>query len=215
MKTTLATAALGLTLIANTGFAAEAAEKGPTTAYSTGTRIRVGDLLLPTCRTESGRNATYVVSGSPRLQTPFAYSITRKGQPAPIAEGIPQDRGHYIVIPKKFVTQADQDTTIFAIAHECAHQELGHTVMINEGVDRTLGQTFEREADCLAPAIIMQDYGMNATRTAQIITRTFTSTFFRNNERERNSDTAVHDSPRQRLANTMACLRTQTSGLTQ
>ena len=212
MKTTLATAALGLTLIANTGFAAEGA---PTTAYSTGTRIRVGELLLPKCRTESGKNATYVVTNSPRLQIPFAYSITRKGQPAPITEGIPQERGHYIVIPKKFMAQADQDTAIFAIAHECAHQELGHTVMLNEGVDRTLGQTFEREADCLAPAIIMQDYGMNAVRAAQIIARTFTSNFFQKNERERHADTAVHDSSRQRLANTMACLRAQTSELTQ
>lgn len=214
MKTALASAALGLSLIANTAFGTEtAAAKDADYSYITGTRIRLGAQLLPKCRTESGRTATYVVSNSPELLTPFTYSLTRKDQPAPVAAGVPQGRGHYIVIPKKFMAAADRDTALFAIAHECAHQELGHTLMINEGIDQALGQTFEREADCLAPAIIMQDYGLSAERTAQIIARTFTSRLMRAHDRVRDSRTAVHDSSDQRFANTMACLRTQTGGL--
>ena len=212
MKTTLATAALSLSLIANTAFGTdEAVAKGADYSYTTGTRIRIGDLTLPKCRTESGKNATYVVSNSPDLLTPFTYSLTRNGQPAPVDAGVPQGRGHYIVIPKRFMALADRDTAIFAIAHECAHQELGHTIMINEGVDQALGQTFEREADCLAPAIMMQDYGMTAERTAQIVARTFSSRLLRNHDPVPNAETTVHDTARQRLANTMACLRTQIS----
>lgn len=213
MKKTFAAAALGLSLVANIGAAdVAAAKQGAETSYQTGTRIRVGNLTLLRCRTESGKNATYVVTTSPDLLTPFTYSITHKDQPAPVAEGIPQGRGHYIVIPEKFIAQSNRDTALFAIAHECAHQELGHTIMLNEGADQPLVQAFEREADCLAPAIIMQDYGMSAERTAQIITRAFSSRMMRDHDRVRDPETAVHDSAQQRLANTMACLRMQTAG---
>lgn len=212
MKKSFIAAALGLSFVAASGLTDQVQAKEDAPSYTAGTRIRLGNLTLPHCRTESGRTATYVISTSPELFTPFTYSITRKGQPGPVETGIPQTRGHYIVLPQKFIARASRDTTLFAVAHECAHQELGHTVKLNDGYDQALVQAFEREADCLAPAILMQDYGFNAERTAQIITNAFSSRVIRSHDNLMDEGTATHDKSDQRLVNTMACLRAQLAG---
>ncbi|MBU0800463.1 MAG: hypothetical protein KKA05_05600, partial [Alphaproteobacteria bacterium] len=74
------------------------------------------------------------------------------------ADGLPHRAGAYVVINKALLSMVPPETRAHILAHECAHQRLGHTAHA-PGNFRQLARA-EAEADCEAVKIMRREFNM-------------------------------------------------------
>lgn len=175
--------------------------------FRTAERIRIGNHTLPECRAADGQGVTYVITRSQKMLSPYTYSA-QAGQPLPFNRGIPHEEGHYIVLPQKFINQVPEKVLFHSIAHECAHQELGHPPALQESEKTPEWQrTAERDADCRAPLIMLMDYGMKKEEIEDILAATFNSEIIQKHDNpDKPAHKILHDNSRERLVRSMLCL---------
>jgi hypothetical protein len=128
----------------------------------------IGTLSVPACAARDGTPVQYVVDEGP-LDSPFAYK-TRGGlaETIELAEsGLPSEPGAYIVLNTRLLGMMSGDRKMLVMAHECAHQRLGHTgrpITSEKQVRR-----YENEADCEAVKIMRREFGYSSAQIRHAI----------------------------------------------